>query len=213
MAHLNRPQAREGCIDRETALPRLAVLVSGGGTNLQALLDSCCRGDLNADVAIVVGDRPGTRAIERAAAAGVRTEVIDRKSAGPELSAEILKVIGRDLDLIVLAGFLSRITDPLLESYRGRIINIHPALLPDFGGPGMYGRKVHEAVLAAGREETGCTVHYVDTGMDTGPVILQKRMPVRDDDTPDSLARRLRPLEHQALVEAVRQVVAEKASS
>ncbi|MFW5785775.1 MAG: phosphoribosylglycinamide formyltransferase [bacterium] len=184
-------------------LPRIAVLVSGGGTNLQALIDAAARGRLGVEITVVVSDRPGTRAAERAAAAGIYTVVLDRKSLGGELSEAILEAIGTDLDLVVLAGFLSRVTHPLLSAYEGRIINIHPALLPSFGGHGMYGRRVHEAVIAAGAEETGCTVHYVDEGMDTGKVVLQKRMEVRPDDTPDTLAQRLRPLEHEALIEAV----------
>ncbi len=183
--------------------PRIAVLVSGGGTNLQALIDAAARGRLDVDIVTVVSDRPGTRAAERAASAGIPTVVLDRKSLGSELSQAILDAIGPNLDLVVLAGFLSRVDEPLLSAYEGRMINIHPALLPSFGGSGMYGRRVHEAVLAAGATETGCTVHYVDAGVDTGDIILQKRLEVRGNDTPDTLARRLRPLEHEALIEAV----------
>lgn len=184
-------------------LPRIAVLVSGGGTNLQALIDAAARGRLDVEISVVVSDRPGTRAAERAASAGIPTVVLDRKSLGNELSRAVLEAIGTGLDLVVLAGFLSRIDEPLLSAYEGRMINIHPALLPSFGGGGMYGRRVHEAVLAAGATETGCTVHYVDAGVDTGEIILQKRLDVRRNDTPDTLAQRLRPLEHEALIEAV----------
>jgi phosphoribosylglycinamide formyltransferase-1 len=182
-------------------------LVSGGGTNLQAIIDAVSHGRLNAEIAAVVSDRPGTRAVERAVGCGIPTAVHDRKSLGPELSAVILDTLGEDLDLIILAGFLAKITEPLLGAYRGRIINIHPALLPNYGGAGMYGRHVHEAVLAAGDRETGCTVHFVDEGMDTGDIILQKRMPVYDHDTPDTLAARLRPLEQQTLIEAIHLVI------
>lgn len=188
-------------------LPRIAVLVSGGGTNLQALIDAAARGRLDVDIAAVVSDRPGTRAAERAASAGIPTVVLDRKSLGSELSRAILEAIGTGLDLVVLAGFLSRVDEPLLSAYEGRMINIHPALLPSFGGGGMYGRRVHEAVLAAGAAETGCTVHYVDAGVDTGEIILQKRLDVRRNDTPDTLAQRLRPLEHEALIEAVETLI------
>lgn len=186
---------------------RLGVLVSGGGSNLQAIIDAVVHGRLNAKIAAVVSDRPGTRAVGRAVACGIPTAVHDRKSLGPDLSETILDTLGEDLDLIVLAGFLAKITEPLLGAYPRRIINIHPALLPNFGGAGMYGRHVHEAVLAAGESETGCTVHFVDQEMDTGDIILQRRMPIQEHDTPDTLAARLRPLEHQALVEAIDRII------
>ena len=183
--------------------PQIGVLVSGAGTNLQALIDAVSRSRLDAAIAGVVSDRPGARAIQRAVSAGIPTATCDRKSLGRDLSAEILDVLGPDLDLIVLAGFLSKVEPPLLDAYEGKMINIHPALLPEFGGPGMYGRHVHEAVLAAGHTETGCTVHYVTDEVDAGEIILQKRIDVHANETPDTLAARLRPLEHEALVEAV----------
>jgi phosphoribosylglycinamide formyltransferase-1 len=111
------------------------------------------------------------------------------------------------IDLVVLAGFLSILAGKIIEKYSGRIINLHPALLPKFGGDGMYGEKVHRAVLEAGEKESGCTVHLVDAGTDTGPILLQRKVPVLQGDTPDSLAERIHKEEHIAIVEAVRMMV------
>ena len=171
----------------------VAVLVSGGGTNLQALLDAL-RDSTVARVARVVASDGGARALERARRAGVPAVVL----TDPEDPAEIVTAIG-DAPLVVLAGYLKRIPPAAVARLRWRVINIHPALLPAFGGPGMYGRRVHQAVLASGVTLSGATVHYVDEEYDRGPIIAQWPVPVRPDDTPDTLAARVLEVEHRLL--------------
>jgi phosphoribosylglycinamide formyltransferase 1 len=169
------------------------VLVSGGGTNLQALLDALADSSV-ARVARVVSSRPDAAALERAHLAGVPTAVLTQ----PESAAEIATAVG-DARLVVLAGYVKRIPASLVARWRWRLINIHPALLPAFGGPGMYGRRVHEAVLASGAAVSGVTVHYVDDDYDRGPVLAQWPVPVRPGDTPESLAARVLEVEHRLL--------------
>jgi phosphoribosylglycinamide formyltransferase 1 len=187
----------------------VAVFVSGGGTNLQALLDALRAAPL-ARIARVVASRADTGALERARRAGVPTVVL----ADPDDSGEIVTAAG-DARLVVLAGYLRRIPPTAVARLRWRVINIHPALLPAFGGPGMYGRRVHEAVLASGAALSGATVHYVDEEYDRGPIIAQWPVPVRPDDTPDTLAARVLDVEHQLLpqvvVELARRGVPERA--
>ena len=174
---------------------RAAVLVSGGGTNLQALLDHA------APVAIarVVSSRPDAGALDRAWRAGVPTTVL-RDPADP---AELLGAL-EGADLVVLAGYLKLVPAAAVARFRWRMINIHPALLPAFGGPGMYGPSVHEAVLASGAALSGATVHYVDEQYDRGPIIAQWPVPVRPDDTAASLAERVLAAEHRLLPRVVR---------
>ena len=176
---------------------RVAVLVSGSGSNLQALLDALRPGG-PAHVVHVISSRPGAGALERARKAGVSTTVLaDTQDAGELLAAL------RDTDLAVLAGYLQRIPPAVVARFRMRLINIHPALLPAFGGPGMYGRRVHEAVLASGAPISGATVHYVDEEYDRGPIIAQWPVPVRAGDTPESLAVRVLEVEHRLLPRVV----------
>jgi phosphoribosylglycinamide formyltransferase-1 len=160
-------------------------------------------------IAAVISDREGAYALERARLAGVPgfTEVPDRNVPRAERRRELSDRILRrardfDIALIILAGFLSILEGEILTAYAGRIINIHPSLLPKFGGPGMYGERVHRAVLAAGESESGCTVHLVDRGTDTGPVLLQRKVPVFAGDSPETLAERIHREEHLALREA-----------
>lgn len=189
----------------------ILVLASGNGTNLQALIDAQAAGALNGGrITQVISDRRGVYALERAKAAGIPTLVIEMdKNASREmrrnsLSELILRLCReKEIGLIVQAGFLSILTGDVLETYSGRIINLHPALLPKFGGEGMYGEKVHRAVIAAGETESGCTVHLVDSGIDTGPILLQRKVPVLPGDTPGSLAERIHGEEHIIIVEAV----------
>jgi phosphoribosylglycinamide formyltransferase-1 len=195
------------------------VLVSGGGTNLQALLDAEKSGGLSGGgnglgdgkIALVVSDRADAYALERAKAAGVPAVVAEPDKTIPvnerrqKLSDYILSLTEtHHIDLIVLAGFLSILTGEIIQRYSGKIINLHPSLLPKFGGKGMYGEKVHRAVLDAGETESGCTIHLVDAGTDTGPILLQRTVPVLPGDTPETLAERIHPEEHIAIVEAVR---------
>jgi formyltetrahydrofolate-dependent phosphoribosylglycinamide formyltransferase len=172
---------------------RVAVLASGGGTNLQALLDALHDSPL-ARVARVVSNRPDAGALERARRAGVPATVL-RDPADP---TEVLAALA-DADLAVLAGYLKLVPPVVVARFHWRMINIHPALLPAFGGPGMYGRRVHEAVLASGAAESGATVHYVDEQFDRGPIIAQARVPVLPGDTAESLAARVLEVEHRLL--------------
>ena len=176
---------------------RVAVLVSGGGTNLQALLDALHDSPL-ARVARVISSRADAGALERARRASVPTAVL-RDPGDP---AELLAALG-DAQLVVLAGYLKLVPAAVVSRFRGRMINIHPALLPEFGGPGMYGQRVHDAVLASGATESGATVHIVDEEFDRGKIIAQERVPVRPGDTPDSLAARVLEAEHRLLPRVV----------
>jgi phosphoribosylglycinamide formyltransferase-1 len=204
-------------VPKDCALPdiNIMVLVSGGGTNLQALLDAEKSGKLgNGKIALVVSDRREAYALERATSAGIATIVAepDKKIPKTERRQKLSDCIFQlanihSIDLIVLAGFLSILTGKIIEKYSGRIINLHPALLPKFGGDGMYGERVHRAVLDAGETESGCTVHLVDAGTDTGPILLQRTVPVLPGDTADSLAERIHKEEHIAIVEAIRMMV------
>lgn len=193
---------------------RIAVFASGGGTNLQALLDHF--GSPEADLArvgLVVSDREDAGALERAQRAGVPTRVVPVAGrAADEVAAEMLEVLrGAGIDLVVLAGYLKLVPAEVVRTYRDRILNIHPALLPAFGGKGMYGIRVHRAVLEMGCTVSGATVHFVDERYDTGPVLLQWPVPVLPGDTPESLARRVLAVEHRILpvaVEAVARAIA-----
>jgi phosphoribosylglycinamide formyltransferase-1 len=176
---------------------RVAVLVSGGGTNLQALLDALHDSPI-AQVARVISNRPDAGALARARRAGVPTTVL----RDPNDPAELVTALG-DAQLVVLAGYLKLVHAPVVARFRGRMINIHPALLPAFGGPGMYGRRVHEAVLASGAKESGATVHLVDEEFDRGKIIAQERVRIEAGDTPDSLAARVLEAEHRLLPKVV----------
>jgi formyltetrahydrofolate-dependent phosphoribosylglycinamide formyltransferase len=174
---------------------RVAVLASGGGTNLQALLDSC-QGAALARVVVVISNKATAGALERARKAGVATEVLDDPSDGERLVALLRSY---DTELVVLAGYLKLVPEVVVQAYENRMLNIHPALLPSFGGPGMYGHHVHEAVLASGATVSGPTVHVVTAEYDRGPIVAQWPVPVSADDTPDTLAARVLEVEHQLL--------------
>lgn len=174
---------------------RIGVMVSGGGTNLQSIMDNIDSGAITgAEIAVVISNNPGAYALERARNHGIEAVCISPKNF-PDREAfnEALleKVNEYHLDLIVLAGFLVRIPPKMIEKYRNRIINIHPSLIPSFCGVGCYGLKVHEAALKRGVKVTGATVHFVDEGMDSGPIILQKAVEVKPGDTPEILQRRV----------------------
>ena len=179
---------------------RVAVLASGGGTNLQALLDAL-QGDAPARVTRVVTDRPNAGALERARRAGVATAVL----GNPADPAEFLAAVG-DANLVVLAGYLKLVPPAAVARFRYRMINIHPALLPAFGGHGMYGKRVHAAVMASGATQSGATVHYVDEQYDRGPIIAQQRVPVLPGDTPETLAARVLEVEHRLLPAVVKEL-------
>ncbi len=182
---------------------RLAVLVSGSGSTLQNLIDRIAAGSLAASIGVVVGSRPGLKGIERAAAAGLTNHVVDRTAISPAgFSAQVFAHCDdAHADLICMAGWLSLLEIP--PQYAGRVMNIHPALLPSFGGRGMYGARVHRAVIDHGCKISGCTVHFVDGDYDNGPIILQRACAVAENDTPDTLAARIFGEECQAYPEAI----------
>jgi phosphoribosylglycinamide formyltransferase-1 len=184
---------------------RLAVLLSGAGTTLQNLIDRIADGRLAAKVAVVVASRPDAGGLERARRAGIPAAVVARKGFpdserfNDALHTELAKY---DFDLIVMAGFLSQFE--LRGRYNGRVLNVHPALIPAFCGKGYYGERVHRAVLEAGAKVSGCTIHFADDEYDHGPIILQGTVPVLDDDTPETLAARVHQLENELYPEAIR---------
>jgi len=184
---------------------RLAVLISGGGTNLQNLIDNCADGTLQAEITAVISDRPAY-GLERAEKAGITNYLLDRKVLKDNLSKAIMELLENECDYIVLAGYLSILSGEFIERWSGKIINIHPALLPRHGGKGMYGIHVHRSVLNSGDKESGCSVHFVDQGIDSGEVILQRKVPVLEGDTPEILQKRVLEQEYLALTQAIQQL-------
>ena len=174
---------------------RVAVCVSGGGTNLQAIIDAVKQGKIrNTELVRVISNKPGAYALERAAKAGIEGVTVDRETYADKAAFEEALLAAVDAakpDLVVLAGFLVVLPAAMVQKYRGRIINIHPSLIPSFCGDGYYGLKVHEAALARGVKVTGATVHFVDEGTDTGPIIAQKAVEIREGDTPEVLQKRV----------------------
>lgn len=191
--------------------PRLAVLVSGGGTTLQNLADRIGDGRLDAEIVLVLTSSPDAYALERADRLGLPTAVVEwpGRDHADRFSQAITRAVDEaGADLAILAGFLRLWTLP--PHWSSRVLNIHPALLPAHGGRGKYGRHVHEAVLAAGDTESGCTVHYATNEYDAGPVVLQRRVPVVEDDTPQTLAARVFAAECEAYPAAIEQVWRER---
>ncbi|NOX53689.1 MAG: phosphoribosylglycinamide formyltransferase [Planctomycetes bacterium] len=183
---------------------RLGVLISGGGTTLQNFIDRIQAGSLNAEIPLVVASKPGCGGIERAEKAGLPCQVVARRDyqSVDEFSEAIFALCRQaQVDLVTLAGFLALIRIP--PDFEHRVMNIHPALIPAFCGKGYYGHRVHEAVLERGCKVSGCTVHFADNEYDHGPIIVQKTVPVRDDDTPDTLAARVFEAECEAYPEAI----------
>ena len=174
---------------------KLAVLVSGGGTNLQAIIDAISAGKItNACISVVISNNANAYALERARAHGIEALCIspkDFESREAFNQAFLDKLNSYNVDLVVLAGFLVVLPEMMIKEYTNRIVNIHPSLIPSFCGKGFYGLKVHEGVLARGVKVTGATVHFVDEGTDTGPIILQKAVEVEQGDTPEALQRRV----------------------
>jgi phosphoribosylglycinamide formyltransferase-1 len=186
---------------------RLAVFASGGGSNFGAILEAVAAGRLSAGVVLLVADREGTGAAARAAAAGVPVRVVP-PSDYPDANAfaeALLQVLDEvNADFVALAGYLKHVPPAVVGRFRDRMLNVHPALLPSFGGHGLYGRRVHEAVIAAGARVSGATVHLVDEEYDRGPIVMQACVAVLDDDTPEALAGRVLEVEHRLFPEALR---------
>lgn len=180
---------------------QLAVLISGGGRTLVNIEEHIRAGTLNAVVRAVICSRGDVRGVSRANALCLPTIVLKKKALSPEAFQNGITEAVDSCDLVCMAGFLSMWRVP--DKWHARVINIHPALLPDFGGPGMYGDRVHQAVLAAGKTESGCTVHFCDNEYDNGPIILQRKVPVEPGDTSDTLAARVFEQECIAYPEAI----------
>lgn len=185
---------------------KLAVFISGGGTNLQSLIDNCQSGSLRAEIKMVISNNSKAYGLERARKAGIETFHISKKVYPDknEYNKAILNLLeDHKIDLIVLAGYMKLLPSEIVKKFYGRIINIHPALLPEYGGKGMYGQNVHEAVIESGDKFSGATVHMVDERYDHGPILVQRRVPVIDGDTTETLAARVLEIEHQILPKAV----------
>ena len=186
---------------------RIGVLISGGGTNLQALIDGIESGYIPGEIAVVISNRSTAYGLERARMHGIPAKCILKKDYNNDqaFNAAILETLKEhNVELVVLAGYLSILSPDVVKAYPNRIINIHPSLIPAFCGKGYYGQKVHRAVLEYGAKVTGATVHFVDEGTDTGPIILQQPVMVKDDDDINSLAQRVLEVEHQLLCRAVK---------
>ena len=187
-------------------MKNIAVLVSGSGSNLQRIIDCIDNGEIpNAKVNLVVADRD-CYALQRAENHQIPYQFIKREK---DFSENLEKVLPENTDLIVLAGFLSILNQDFCEKYRGKIINIHPALLPKFGGKGMWGHHVHEAVIAANEKESGATVHYVTSGIDEGEIILQGKFEIAENETPESLAQKVHEIEYEIFPKAIAKILAE----
>lgn len=186
---------------------RLAVFASGGGSNFEAIVEAVARGALPLEVALCLSDRPEAGVLGRARRRGIPTAILTPRAFADEGAyvAELLATLERrGVTFIALAGYLKLVPAPVVRAFHGRMLNVHPALLPAFGGKGMYGMRVHRAVLAYGVKWTGATVHLVDEAYDTGPIVAQEPVPVRDDDTPEALAARVLEVEHRIYPEALR---------
>lgn len=186
---------------------RIGVLISGSGTNLQAIIDNINSGNINGEIKLIISNRKDAYGLERGKLAGIESMYIPYKEFSSNLEYDkrlIYEFRQRDVDLIVLAGYLRILSKNFIEVFNNRIINIHPSLIPSFCGKNYYGKKVHEGVLKYGVKYTGATVHFVDEGTDTGPIILQDIVKVDNADTVEMLQKKVLNVEHQILVEAIR---------
>lgn len=187
---------------------KIAVLVSGSGSNLQSIIDNVENGNLNCEITYVIADRE-CYGLQIAEKHGIETLLLDRKIIDNKLANEIIDstLEGCKTDYIVLAGYLSILTEKFIKKWDKRVINIHPSLLPKFGGKGMYGIKVHEAVIKAGEKESGCTVHFVTNEIDAGEIITNVKVPVLEDDTPETLQKRVLEQEHKLLIKGIKKIL------
>lgn len=183
---------------------KIAILVSGGGTDLQSVIDAVENKYIDGKIEMVIGSRDNIYALERAKKHNIDTFVVSRKEYGEEASNKILELTKGKVDLIVLAGFLAILDGEILKEFDNRIINIHPSLIPSFCGPGMYGLKVHEAVIKSGVKFSGCTVHFVNSEVDGGAILLQEVVPVYFEDDAETLQKRILEKEHEILPKAIK---------
>ena len=183
---------------------KIAVLVSGGGTNLQFIIDAVKVGELDCKIEMVISSKSYVYALERAKEAGIDTYVVSKKEYGENQSNRILELTEGKVDLIVLAGYLSILDGEILDKFKNRIINIHPSLIPSFCGPKMYGLHVHEAAIKKGVKVSGCTVHFVNNEVDGGAIILQEAVPVYFEDSAEDLQKRILVKEHLLLPKAIK---------
>lgn len=196
--------------DRRCILKNIVVFASGSGTNFQAIIDAVEAGKINARIRGLIASKPGIKAIERAKNHQIDTKILSfsdyKEESGYE--EELLRTLDKwEPDLIVLAGYMLKIPDPVIEQYRNRMINIHPALLPKYGGKGFYGLMVHKAVIADNEKESGCSVHYVTEKYDDGPVIAQAKVPVYESDDAETLAQRVLKEEHKLLPTVIAELI------
>ena len=187
---------------------RIAVLVSGSGTNLQSIIDNVENGNLNCEITYVIADRE-CYSLQRAEKHRIKNLLLDRKIIDNKLANEIIDSTLKEskTDYIVLAGYLSILNEKFIKKWDKKVINIHPSLLPKFGGKGMYGIKVHEAVIKAGEKESGCTVHFVTNEIDAGEIITNVKVPVLEDDTPETLQKRVLEQEHKLLIKGIKKIL------
>ena len=192
---------------------KIAVFASGEGTDMQAIIDGCKKGMIDGEVCVIISNNEGTNALNRAKKEGIPNYYLNVKNFynEEEFIAKLLEILKKyKTDIIFLAGYLKKMPDKIIEEYEDRIYNIHPALLPKFGGKGMFGINVHKAVLEAKEKETGVTIHKVSSDYDKGEIIEQTKVPVYEDDTPGVLARRVLEKEHEFIVEVLSKIVTEK---
>ena len=185
---------------------RIGVLISGSGTNLQAIIDNINSGNINGEIKLIVSNRKDAYGLERGKLAGIENMYLPRKEFSTDQEYDerlIYEFRQRNIDLIVLAGYLRILSKSFIEAFNNRIINIHPSLIPSFCGKNYYGTKVHEGVLKYGVKNPGATVHFVDEGTDTGPIILQDVVKVDNDDTVEELQKKVLKIEHKIFVEAI----------
>lgn len=190
---------------------KIAVLVSGSGTNLQAIIDGIRTNEIKStEISIVLSNKQDILALKRAEKEGITTQFINPKDFidNIQYDKKLIEIISKyNPDLIILAGYTRVLTNTFINQFKDKIINIHPSLLPAFGGKGMYGQKVHEAVLKSKAKESGCTVHYVTEDVDAGPIINQVKVPIFDSDTVQTLSERVLNKEHKLLVNSIKQIL------
>jgi phosphoribosylglycinamide formyltransferase 1 len=191
-------------------MTKLAILVSGRGSNMVAIMKACEQRELSADIELVISNNPDSDALKIAQQKNISTAYLSSRTHPDQDALDIAMkdlLESHSIDLVLLAGFMKKIGPKTLSAYKGKIINVHPSLLPKFGGQGMYGLNVHEAVIAAGEKETGVTIHMVDGEYDQGKILAQEKVEVMTDDTAESLAARVLKIEHQLYSETIQKII------